>query len=73
MGAVAGLRRVKSAASVARRVLENTRHSMLSGDLATAFAVQMGFPEEDLTSDFSRDKHEAWVNDTCQPNFWMVS
>lgn len=42
VGAVAGIRQIKKAASVARHVLEHTTHSMLSGDLATDFAVQMG-------------------------------
>lgn len=65
------LRRVKSAISVARKVLENTRHSFLVGDLATEFAVQMGFKEESLQTESSRTKWEEWKSNKCQPNFWM--
>ena len=49
-GAVAGLRRIKDAISVARMVLEHTTHTMLSGDLATRFAMEMGFTPENLTT-----------------------
>ena len=41
-GAVAGLRRIRDAVAVARAVLDHTRHSLLVGDLATRFAVEMG-------------------------------
>lgn len=49
-GSVAGLRRIKDAISVARMVLEHTTHTMLSGDLATSFALEMGFTPENLTT-----------------------
>ena len=49
-GSVAGLRRIKDAISVARMVLEHTTHTMLSGDLATNFAMEMGFSPENLTT-----------------------
>lgn len=69
IGAVAGLRRVRDAVAVARRVLEFTEHSMLAGDLATVFAVQNGFAEEDISSAESREKCEEWKRGGCQPNF----
>ncbi len=69
---MAALRRVKSAASVARRVLDNTHHSMLAGELATQFAAQMGFTEEDLATDRSRDIYQQWKDGECQPNYWTV-
>ncbi len=72
VGAVAGLRRIRPAASVARHVLENTLHSMLSGDLATDFAIQMGFQETSLQSNVSREMHQLWLERDCQPNFWTV-
>ena len=46
VGAVGALRGVKNAIGVARAVLERTRHSLLVGDQATDFAVQMGFRVE---------------------------
>ncbi|KAF2883676.1 hypothetical protein ILUMI_22491 [Ignelater luminosus] len=70
MGAVGGLRRVKNVISVAKHVLEHTEHSLLVGDLATKFAVGMGFREEDLSTDKSIQMWKEWKNNKCQPNFW---
>lgn len=39
VGAVGDLRRIKNAISVARKVMENTFHTLLAGDQATAFAI----------------------------------
>ncbi len=72
VGAVAGLRRIKPAMSVARRVLDNTHHSILVGDLATDFAVQMGFAEESLSTNRTQEIWEDWKARNCQPNFWTV-
>jgi len=72
VGAVGGLRNVKSAISVARTVLANTRHSLLGGDLATDFAVKMGFKRECLQTNESRLMWEKWKENNCQPNFWKV-
>lgn len=53
VGAVACLRRVKNAVSVARAVLEHSSHTLLVGDFATEFAQMMGFEvEEDLCLNF---------------------
>lgn len=75
-GAVASLRRVRDAVSVARAVLERTSHSMLAGDLATRFAVENGFVEEidhegaGLSTPESREACRAWRDeDSCQPNY----
>ncbi|KAK4446265.1 nucleophile aminohydrolase [Podospora aff. communis PSN243] len=68
-GAVAGLRRVKSAISVARYVLQYTAHSLLVGDQATRFAVENGFVEEDLGTEESRAKCEAWKREGCKGNY----
>lgn len=71
VGAVAGLRRVKSAISVARMVLDHTNHTLLVGDMATEFALQLGFKEESLESSESRQMHDEWLNNSCQPNYWV--
>ncbi|XP_050303242.1 N(4)-(Beta-N-acetylglucosaminyl)-L-asparaginase-like [Anthonomus grandis grandis] len=71
MGAVGGLRGIKDAIGVARKVLENTQHSFLVGSLATAFAKDMGFPEESLTTNYSSNQYETWKESNCQPNFWQ--
>ncbi|KAF3764188.1 hypothetical protein M406DRAFT_339864 [Cryphonectria parasitica EP155] len=69
-GAVAGLRRVRDAIGVARLVLDYTQHSMLSGDLATRFAVDFGgFVEESLTTEESLARCAAWRAAACQPNY----
>ena len=69
VGAVAGLRRIRDAAAVARRVLDETRHSLLVGDSATRFAVERGFVEEDLGSDWSRQTCGQWKRGGCVPNY----
>lgn len=68
-GAVAGLRRVKDVIGVARAVLDHTSHTMLVGDLATEFAVANGFVEEDISSEESKMKCNAWKAAKCQPNY----
>merc|ERR1712212_1295965 len=70
VGAVASMRRIKSAISVARKVLEHTSHSILAGNLATQFAVEMGFKEESLSTSESKQMWTDWRNGQCQPNFW---
>lgn len=68
-GAVAGLRRIKDAISVARHVLEHTSHTLIVGDHATEFAVQNGFVPEDLSTPESRAKCNDWRKAKCQPNY----
>merc|ERR1719273_1814198 len=71
VGAVGSMGRIKQATAVARHVLENTDHTLLVGDLATKFAVSMGYTEETLETTFSDLKWRNWKeNQTCQPNFW---
>ncbi|CAG5104358.1 Similar to N(4)-(Beta-N-acetylglucosaminyl)-L-asparaginase (Fragment) (Spodoptera frugiperda) [Cotesia congregata] len=70
VGAVGGIRNIKNAISVARKVLENTKHTLLAGSLATDFALKMGFKQESLTTDFSKNMWESWIKNACQPNFW---
>ncbi|XP_018336065.1 N(4)-(Beta-N-acetylglucosaminyl)-L-asparaginase-like [Agrilus planipennis] len=70
VGAVANLRRIKNAIAVAEHVLKYTGHSILAGELATQFAVQMGFKEETLTTSYSKQLHTSWAKSNCQPNFW---
>ncbi|KAK5662517.1 hypothetical protein OQA88_8429 [Cercophora sp. LCS_1] len=68
-GAVAGLRRVRDAIAVARHVLEHTTHSLIVGDHATAFAVENGFTEQDLSTPESRARCEEWRKNGCQANY----
>ena len=68
-GAVAALRRVREAVSVARAVLEHTTHTLLAGDQATLFALQNGFAETNLTTEASAEQCEAWRAAKCQANY----
>lgn len=72
VGGVGGLRNVKNAISVARKVLENTKHSLLGGDLAADFAEKMKFRKESLQTNESKQMWTEWKANNCQPNFWKV-
>ncbi|XP_016970714.2 putative N(4)-(beta-N-acetylglucosaminyl)-L-asparaginase GD10667 [Drosophila rhopaloa] len=71
VGAVADLRRIRSAIKVARHVLEHTGHVLLVGDAAADFANAMGFQNESLNTPESTKEWREW-RDTknCQPNYW---
>ncbi len=47
------LHRIKNAVGVARAILQYSTHSLLVGESATKFAIDMGFKEEDLHSNAS--------------------
>nr|BAX00386.1 aspartylglucosaminidase [Aurelia sp. SETO] len=70
IGSVGCLRRIKSAISVARSVMEHSTHTLLVGEGATQFAINMGFKEEDLHSKESIEMFEDWKKKSCQPNYW---
>ncbi|XP_068798649.1 N(4)-(beta-N-acetylglucosaminyl)-L-asparaginase isoform X3 [Struthio camelus] len=70
VGAVADLRHVKNAIGVARKVIEHTKHTLLVGESASLFAVRMGFPYEELTTQKSLSVYSRWLNQSCQPNYW---
>lgn len=63
------LHRVKNAVGVARAVLHYSTHSLLVGESATQFALEMGFKEEDLHSNASIESWKNWQKGNCQPNF----
>src|SRR5262249_52923922 len=57
-GSGASLRDVKNPASVALQVMRRTDHVTLVGEGALRFARAMGFPEENLLTEASR---QAWI------------
>ncbi|XP_065322289.1 N(4)-(Beta-N-acetylglucosaminyl)-L-asparaginase-like isoform X2 [Gordionus sp. m RMFG-2023] len=69
MGAVGSLYKIKNAISVARKIMDYTQHSFLVGEAATKFALQMGFEEENLTTNYSIKEFKNWLDNKCQPNF----
>ena len=62
-GAVAGLEHIAHPISVARRVMEKTPHVLLVGDGALQFALEQGFPREELLTPESRAAWQAWLKD----------
>ncbi len=59
-GSVAGLRYIKNPISVARKVMELTRHVMLVGEGALKFALQCGFQKVELLTEESRRRWLEW-------------
>lgn len=63
-GAVSFLEHIKHPISVARKVMDITPHVMLSGKGALDFALEQGFPKEDLLTDKAREKWEEWKKES---------
>ena len=59
-GSVSFLKNIKHPISVARKVMEETPHVMLSGDGALQFALEQGFVEENLLTEKAKKAWEEW-------------
>ncbi len=59
-GSVAFVQNIKHPVSVARKVMEDTKHVMLVGEGARQFAVSQGFEEMNLLTDGSKAEWEKW-------------
>jgi N4-(beta-N-acetylglucosaminyl)-L-asparaginase len=70
-GAVAFLRNIKNPISVARKVMDTTRHVLLAGDGALQFARQVGFKEQDLLTDAARERWLAWKRGLNPDDNWL--
>lgn len=60
-GAVTALQHIMHPVSVARKVMENTPHVMLTGDGALQFALDSGFSKTNLLTDRSKQEWEEWL------------
>jgi N4-(beta-N-acetylglucosaminyl)-L-asparaginase len=60
-GAVAAIEHIAHPISVARRVMERTPHVLLVGDGALEFALQQGFPKEELLTPESAQAWHEWL------------
>jgi N4-(beta-N-acetylglucosaminyl)-L-asparaginase len=60
-GAVAALEHIAHPISVARRVMEKTPHVLLVGDGALQFALEQGFPKEELLTPDSEQAWKEWL------------
>ncbi|MCX8009644.1 MAG: N(4)-(beta-N-acetylglucosaminyl)-L-asparaginase [Ignavibacteria bacterium] len=69
-GAVAYLQNIKNPISVARKVMEHTRHVMLAGEGAKKFALKMGVKEENLLTEESRKRWVDWKENLSDKDFW---
>ena len=70
-GAVANLHNIKNPISVARLVLEKTRHTTLAGEGAFRFALRMGFKPEQLLTPESLKKWLDWKGNPKHKTFWL--
>lgn len=60
-GAVAAIEHIAHPISVARRVMEKTPHVLLVGDGALQFALEHGFPKEELLTPESEQAWREWL------------
>ncbi len=67
-GSVGAIRGNKTPSKIAKLVMEQTDHIMLVGAGATRFAVEMGFPEEDLLTAKSRLAWLTWKQSLRDPD-----
>jgi N4-(beta-N-acetylglucosaminyl)-L-asparaginase len=72
-GSVGGVRNIKNVCLVARKVYENTSHVMLCARGAEDFAVDMGFPRENLLTDDARKIWMLWKENNSQMDWWGPS
>ena len=70
-GAVASLRSIATASSVARLVMERTDHMMLVGRGATRFAVKHGFKKQNLLTEKARIAWLRWKENMSDRDDWL--
>jgi len=70
-GAVCSLHMIKNPISVARLVMEKTRHTTLAGEGAFQFALKMGFEPQTLLTPQSLQKWQEWKAAPHHKTFWL--
>jgi N4-(beta-N-acetylglucosaminyl)-L-asparaginase len=70
-GAVCSLRMIKNPISVARLILEKTRHTTMAGQGAYEFALKMGFEPQTLLTELSLKRWQDWRADPHHKTFWV--
>jgi N4-(beta-N-acetylglucosaminyl)-L-asparaginase len=71
-GAVGALQNIKTPSKVARLVMERTDHIFLVGAGALKFALRMGFKEEDLLTERSRERWVQWRSRISDSDNWLT-
>ena len=59
-GSVSFLQGIRHPISLARKVMESTPHVMLTGKGAQQFALEIGFPLEDISTQKSKEEYAKW-------------
>ncbi len=70
-GAVGALRNIRNPAAVAREVARRTDHVMIVGEGALKFALRMGFKEENLLTEKSREAWLKWRASLNRDDDWL--
>ena len=70
-GAVASLHNIKNPISVARQVLEKTKHTTMAGEGAFRFALRTGFKPEQLLTPESLKRWLEWKAKPERETFWL--
>ena len=70
-GSVCNLHKIKNPISVARLIMEKTRHTTMAGDGALQFAISMGFEPMQLLTPKSLEAWLKWKNDPNHKTFWI--
>jgi N4-(beta-N-acetylglucosaminyl)-L-asparaginase len=69
-GSVCNLHKIKNPISVARLVMERTRHTTMAGDGALQFAIEMGFEPMQLLTPHSLETWLKWKDTPNHETFW---
>ena len=72
-GSVGGVRDIKNVCLVARKVYEHTGHVMLVAEGAQRFAIDLGFPKENLLTEDARRIWMLWKENNSQMDWWGPS
>jgi N4-(beta-N-acetylglucosaminyl)-L-asparaginase len=70
-GAVAALEGIATPSRVAKAVMEHTDHILLVGEGAKKFALQMGFTEQNLLTERSRQAWLRWKSRLNESDNWL--
>ena len=70
-GSVAALQGIKTPSSVAKLVMEKTDHVLLVGEGALAFALAMGFRQENLLTEIARERWMRWKRELNPKDDWI--
>ncbi len=72
-GSVCNLHKIKNPISVARLIMEKTRHTTMAGEGALQFAIAMGFKPMQLLTPHSLETWLKWKSDPNHSTFWIDS